>query len=146
MNAVEVEPLDAFRLRARDWLRDNAQPYQEAQPGGDESRWDIARDFQRRQHEAGLSGIWWPVEYGGWGLTMAHQKIFNEEASGYFLPSGLFQITLSILGMTLLDHGTEEQKCTYLPGMLKGEALWGPAPFGARGRVRSCRFANPSDT
>jgi alkylation response protein AidB-like acyl-CoA dehydrogenase len=50
--------------------------------------------------------------------------VFNEEAEAYDLPSNLFQITLAILGMTLLDHGSEEQKRRYLPEMLRGEALW----------------------
>jgi alkylation response protein AidB-like acyl-CoA dehydrogenase len=122
----EDRDLVAFRLRAREWLAENApEPAQSGAGGrGQEEAWLEARRFQSAQHAAGFSGIAWPESYGGQGLTPAHQVVFNEEAEGYDLPSNLFQITLAILGMTLLDHGSEEQKCRYLPEMLRGEALW----------------------
>jgi alkylation response protein AidB-like acyl-CoA dehydrogenase len=117
--------LDAFRDRARRWLAEHAPRRTDAGvQGPDAQRWADARAFQKQQYEAGFSGISWPEAYGGQGLTFRHQLVFNEEATGYALPSALFQITLSILGMTLLDHGTEEQKRRYIPGMLRGEALW----------------------
>lgn len=117
--------LDDFRQRARRWLADNA-PTRTAPPAytSEEERWQAGRRFQRAQYEAGFSGISWPVAYGGQGLTFQHQLVFNEEAAAYVLPSSVFQITLSILGMTLLDHGSEEQKSSHLPAMLRGEALW----------------------
>jgi alkylation response protein AidB-like acyl-CoA dehydrogenase len=118
------ESIGSFRRRARQWLLGSAPSRGEAFPHGDGRRWEAAREFQRVQYEAGFSGISWPRAYGGQGLTFEHQRAFNEEAGGYFLPSGLFQITLSILGMTLLEHGTEEQKRKYVPQMLRGEALW----------------------
>jgi alkylation response protein AidB-like acyl-CoA dehydrogenase len=127
MTAVsEDEDLAAFRQRARGWLADKAPRTGQggAAGRGREEAWLEARRFQSAQHAAGFSGITWPESYGGQGLTAAHQAVFNEEAEAYDLPSNLFQITLAILGMTLLDHGSEEQKRRYLPEMLRGEALW----------------------
>jgi alkylation response protein AidB-like acyl-CoA dehydrogenase len=120
------EELAAFRLRARVWLAENAPRGGQASAGrrGSEDLWLEGRRFQSAQNAAGFSGITWPATYGGQGLTRGHQSVFNEEAEGYELPSNLFQITLAILGMTLLDHGTEEQKRRYLPEMLRGDALW----------------------
>jgi alkylation response protein AidB-like acyl-CoA dehydrogenase len=122
----EDQDLAAFRRRARGWLADKAPRAGQGSAAGrgQEGAWLEARRFQSAQHGAGLSGITWPKSYGGQGLTAVHQAVFNEEAEAYELPSNLFQITLAILGMTLLDHGSEEQKRRYLPEMLRGEALW----------------------
>ena len=103
MTGAAPESIGSFRRRARQWLLSSAPPRGEAFPHGDGRHWEAARQFQRVQYEAGFSGISWPRAYGGQGLTFEHQRAFNEEAGGYFLPSGLFQITLSILGMTLLE-------------------------------------------
>lgn len=124
MSGERSEDLRAFRARARSWLQANAPRRAEAPVLVGDHRWRAGRDFQRRQYEAGFSGISWPAAYGGQGLTFAHQMAFNDEASEYSLPSSVFQITLSILGMTLLDHGNEQQKRAHIPPMLRGEALW----------------------
>jgi alkylation response protein AidB-like acyl-CoA dehydrogenase len=121
---LDLEDLDSFRHRARIWLQANAPRRSTASLRPDDARWEQGREFQRLQYEAGFSGISWPHAYGGQGLTFEHQRVFNAEAEGFFLPSGLFQITLSILGMTLLEHGTDEQRRRYLSPMLRGEALW----------------------
>ena len=125
-SAQNEEDLVAYRLRARRWLADNAPRAGsgDADRRGTEQAWLDGRRFQSAQNAAGLSGITWPKSYGGQGLTPAHQAVFNEEAEAYELPSNLFQITLAILGMTLLDHGSEAQKQRYLPEMLRGESLW----------------------
>ncbi|MBO0856229.1 MAG: acyl-CoA dehydrogenase family protein, partial [Nocardia sp.] len=125
-----AQDLEPFRVRARKWLADNAERVGEhgsALVTGFESAQDLAaaRAFQARQYEAGFSGITWPVEYGGQGLPAEFQRVWNQEAVGYFLPSALFAgVTHSIMGRTLLDHGTEEQKRQYIPGMLRGEHVW----------------------
>jgi alkylation response protein AidB-like acyl-CoA dehydrogenase len=124
---MPVDPGDIdvarFRLRAREWLAEHAPARFEATEDQPEY-WHEARRFQGLQHAAGFGGIDWPQAYGGQGLTRAHQVAFNEEAAGYELPSVGCQITLAIVGMTLLDHGTEEQKRRYLPAMLRGEHVW----------------------
>ena len=64
------------------------------------------------------------VEYGGQGLTRAHQQAFTQESLRYQMPT-LFNVpTLSILAPTLLDFGTEEQKQRHIPAILRGEELW----------------------
>jgi alkylation response protein AidB-like acyl-CoA dehydrogenase len=65
----------------------------------------------------------YPVEYGGRGLSPEYQDVFNEEGVAYELPT-LFNVTLGILGPTILEFGTEEQKRRYLPAILRGDELW----------------------
>ncbi|MDT3442212.1 MULTISPECIES: acyl-CoA dehydrogenase family protein [unclassified Pseudofrankia] len=115
--------LDHFRARARAWLAEHA-PHHFTRTEDQPEYWAETRRFQILQHAAGFAGITWPERYGGQGLTPAHQTVFNEEAGPYELPSVGFQITLAILGMTLLDYGTEQQKQHYLSEMLRGQALW----------------------
>jgi len=120
-----------FRAYARDWVRQNLT---RADPGAqrmvsletdDELRDLVARhrQIQARLYGAGLAGIRYPREYGGQGLTEDHQRAFIEETAGYEVPVQL-SVTLGILGPTLLDFGTEQQKQTHIRGMLRGDEIW----------------------
>ena len=82
-----------------------------------------ARQLQKLIFDAGFAGIRFPREYGGQGLTRAHQLAWREAAAGYRLPSA-FNVTHGILAPTLLQFGTEEQKARHLPAMLSGAELW----------------------
>lgn len=124
---MELESVEAFRARARAWLAEN-MPRRDAddasaEPADDEARVSRARELQRRLFDGGFAGIRYPKEYGGQGLTVEHQRAFLQEAAGYVLPQ-LFSVTHGILGPTLLDFGTEEQKQRHIPAMLRGEELW----------------------
>ena len=74
--------------------------------------------------DAGLAGICFPPEYGGQGLTPAHQQVLNEELAGYEYPMRLQVPTFSPCAAVLLDFGTEEQKQRHIPAILKGEEIW----------------------
>src|SRR3546814_9475288 len=74
--------------------------------------------------DAGLAGICMPREYGGQGLTPAHQRVLNEELNGYEYPSRLQAPTFTPCAAVLLDFGTEEQKKRHIPAILKGEEIW----------------------
>jgi alkylation response protein AidB-like acyl-CoA dehydrogenase len=123
--AAAGESVDQFRARARAWLADNMPPEcdgirQRANPG----RWDIERALQRRLWDGGFAGICFPAEYGGLGLPVEYQRAFTEESRPYDMPFALNVPTLGILGATLIDFGTHEQKARYLPPILRGDELW----------------------
>ena len=65
----------------------------------------------------------WPKEYGGAGLSPMEQFVFNQELTRAGAPrvggSGV-----SLLGPTLIVHGSDEQKQQYLPKILSGEVVW----------------------
>ncbi len=65
----------------------------------------------------------WPTEYGGAGMSVMEQFIFNTEMaeSRAPRPGG---IATMFAGPTLIVHGTEEQKQKYLPEILDGETIW----------------------
>jgi alkylation response protein AidB-like acyl-CoA dehydrogenase len=114
---------DAYRLRLREWLAAHMPRADGPAPTGSDRDPARHRDLQRRLFEGGYAGLTYPATYGGQGLTAEFQDVFNEEAAGYELPT-LFNVSLGILGPTILDFGTEEQKRRHLPAILRGDELW----------------------
>jgi alkylation response protein AidB-like acyl-CoA dehydrogenase len=80
---------------------------------------DLYRQLVRQLGQDGWLGIGWPKEYGGQARSMIDQMIFMDEASIASAPVPL--LTISTVGPTIMQWGTDEQKRTYLPGILGGE-------------------------
>jgi len=123
-----VEDVAAFRLRARQWLARHMPRLPDGvdnQSLLEDDEYGLrARALQRVLHDAGFAGLCFPVEYGGQGLTRAHQQAFTEESVPYPMPVVFNVPTLSILAPTLLDFGTEEQKKRHLPAIIRGDEIW----------------------
>src|SRR6185437_5115493 len=120
------EGLDAYRARARHWLKENMplapHPlYAEEQIDGDGVR---ARALMRLLFDGGFSGICFPRAYGGQGLSPEYQRVFTEESAPYEMPIVFNTPALTICSPTILDFGTEEQKRDHLPKIFSGEELW----------------------
>jgi alkylation response protein AidB-like acyl-CoA dehydrogenase len=83
-------------------------------------------DWRKTLHENGLLGLSWPKEYGGAGLTPLETVVLAEEFMKAGVPLGgpndVFGIQM--VGNTIIDWGTEEQKRHFLPRILSGEDLW----------------------
>ena len=65
----------------------------------------------------------WPVKYGGAGLDIGQQFIFNEEMALHRAP-GVGGIGVGWAGPTIMVYGSEEQKQRFLPRILSGEETW----------------------
>jgi alkylation response protein AidB-like acyl-CoA dehydrogenase len=134
MTDVNVEDIDSFRRRARAFVQSNLGPSTSGTAADvlrnirtdDEELATVAREreVQRMLFEAGLAGVCFPREYGGQGLTPTHQKVLNEELLGYEFPSRFQAPTMSPCAAVILDYGTEEQKQSHIPAILRGEELW----------------------
>ncbi len=120
----DTEDLQAFRLRARQWLAQNMDKAKQGAGRPYEARWAEERVLQRKLYDAGFAGICFPKEYGGQGLSYDYQIAFDEESTGYDVPYCLDIPTFGIIGATLLEFGTEAQKKRYIPKMLSGEEIW----------------------
>jgi acyl-CoA dehydrogenase len=66
----------------------------------------------------------WPVEYGGAGLDIDRYLILLEEMSRIHARPPLEGMGVTMLGPTLLEYGTEEQKLEHLPRIASGEVRW----------------------
>lgn len=113
---------EAYRLRCREWIAANAHHAAAVAKAADPVQ--AARDWQRRLWEAGYVGLAWPKAYGGQDATLTQQVIVSEEMARAKLPPLINTIGLSILGPTLVLHGTEAQRRRFLPRILSGEELW----------------------
>jgi alkylation response protein AidB-like acyl-CoA dehydrogenase len=133
MTDSSPEALDAFRQRARAWLAGHMPRMERLRVGrgdpyggslSDDERVARARWLQRTLYQGGFAGLVFPKEYGGQGLTSAHQRAFAEESSGYESPLWLNTSTLAIMAPVLLEFGTEEQRRLHIPAILRGDEFW----------------------
>ncbi|MGH3440938.1 MAG: acyl-CoA dehydrogenase family protein [Nitriliruptorales bacterium] len=112
------------RAEAAAWLDETLPQLPNDTEGTHEERLANSRWWQERLHDGGWAGITWPEEYGGRGLTIVYEAIFNEEAAKRDAPTPLNLLGTILAGPTILVHGTEEQKHRFLPPMLSGEEIW----------------------
>jgi len=123
----QLESVEDFRIRARAWLSDSMPTLDPAKEYNTnrvaDREWVEHRELQKKLFAGGFAGICFPKEYGGQGLTPAHQTAFTEESAPYEMPLRLNVPSLSICSGMLLDMGSEEQKQKYLRGAISGEMI-----------------------
>jgi len=118
-----------FQRQVHDWLVANLPPqwgtpaYRPPEDPADRVR--FARWWQGRLHHGGWAGLHWPREYGGRGATPIEQLLFAEEYTRVGAPSMIdIGVGPSLVGPTLIHHGTERQKTRFLPRILTGDEVW----------------------
>jgi len=108
----------AFRQRCIDFMA--SRPEQRGAPTAAQSR-----QFHADAAAAGLgAGVPYPAEYGGAGLTLAHDKIWREVKDDYPVMEADFVISHGMCLPMVNDHGTHEQKLRFLPDLISGKTLW----------------------
>ena len=127
MDLTYTPEQQAFRAEVRAWLEAHV-------PSEPLEHFDATREgFEaHRQWEKTLkSGDWgmvtWPTEYGGRGLDLIQWLIFEEEYYRSGAPGRVNQNGIFLLGPTLIEFGTHEQKQRFLPKMASGEEIWAQA-------------------
>lgn len=118
---------EAFRDEVRNWLAENLPAGHEDSIretfAGDE-RDSFMRDWEEKLRAAGYIGIAWPKEYGGRGLSTLELLVFNEEMVKARAPQRLNFFGEGLVGPTIMQWGSEEQKKEFLPKILSGEHIW----------------------
>jgi alkylation response protein AidB-like acyl-CoA dehydrogenase len=122
--------LEAFRSEARAWLDANfpASLKGKAALVMTEERASAPPDlaaWKKAIGEKGWATPTWPKEYGGGGLSSAQARVLNQEMAkaGAFNPL-MFGMGITMIGPTIMDYGTEEQKRQHLPPIIRGEVQW----------------------
>ncbi len=82
------------------------------------------REWQLILHEHGWSVPTWSAEWGGRALTPAKNVIWRQECDRVGVGEGVLNGGLSMLGPTLIAHGSQEQKERLLEPTARGEILW----------------------
>jgi alkylation response protein AidB-like acyl-CoA dehydrogenase len=118
----------AFRAEVRGWLAEHVPADLKgrgfASSRADRAEVDRLREWQLTLHKAGYVGIDWPAEYGGRGASIMEQIILYEEMSRAQSPQPVNRGGLSMLGPTLMKHGTTAQRTAHLAKILTGEEIW----------------------
>jgi alkylation response protein AidB-like acyl-CoA dehydrogenase len=123
--------LETFRAEARAWLEDNFPQSLRGQPGlamllmeGGEPEGDLLA-WKQRMGAKGWGTPTWPTEYGGGGLSAKTARVLQDEMNriGAFNPltAGM---GVTMVGPTILDYGTEDQKRRHIPPIVRGEICW----------------------
>ena len=125
---------DEFETGVREWVADNlpdalvgARIDMYGVVTGDPAVKDAFELWRQRLAAQGWGAPTWPREYGGAGLTDAQAKIVNRAiaSAGSMNPIPyLAGMGVTMVGPTLLEYGTPEQKARHLPGMASGEVRW----------------------
>ena len=117
---------EAFRAQVRAWLEANLpdgwfEPGFEISP---DQRKEFSDNWTDKLNEGGWICASWPKEYGGKGLSTMENVVLNEEFSkaGAPMRGDFFGDTL--VGPTILQWGTEEQKKYFLPKIMTGAMAW----------------------
>jgi alkylation response protein AidB-like acyl-CoA dehydrogenase len=117
---------EEFRLVARAWLEENL-PDGWFEPGfrmDDDERAAWSEEWTRKLFEGGWICATWPKEYGGKGLTTMEAVVLNEEFARAGAPMRADFFGDTLVGPTILQWGTEEQKKEFLPRILSGTIAW----------------------
>jgi alkylation response protein AidB-like acyl-CoA dehydrogenase len=65
----------------------------------------------------------WPKEYGGAGMSVSEQFVFNEEMADARAPQ-VGGMGVQMIGPILINFGTDEQKAEHLPRITNGDVVW----------------------
>tara|TARA_B100000035_G_scaffold46357_1_gene35131 strand:- start:4702 stop:5898 length:1197 start_codon:yes stop_codon:yes gene_type:complete len=83
--------------------------------------------WRQRLAEKGWGAPTWPKEYGGAGFSQKEERIITDELSDADAFNPIPTIALmgvTMVGPTILDYGTEEQKKKHLIPIARGEVTW----------------------
>ena len=116
--------LDAFRAEVRDFCERELPPEVRRKQA-------LGQHLERHEYDTWLKRLgakgWitgkWPKEHGGLGWSPAQTLAFNEELGRAGAPP-LVPFGVNMAGPVIYTFGTEEQKRTYLPGIIRNDTWW----------------------
>ncbi|MCV7443547.1 acyl-CoA dehydrogenase family protein [Mycobacterium paraense] len=119
--------VEEFRAELRDWLSANLTAELVAArrpPGRDDAAIELLRAWSRTMADAGWAAVSWPREYGGRGATVLEQLVYTEETTRARAPMPLNVIGMNNIAPAIMQYGTEDQKTTLLPRMMRADDIW----------------------
>ncbi len=117
---------ESFRREIRSWLDENLPPGW-GDPAGTMTRDERKAfnvDWVHKLPQGGWICASWPKEYGGKGLSLIEQVVLNEEFARRDAPMRADFFGDTLVGPTILQWGTEEQKREFIPKILNGTISW----------------------
>ena len=124
-----MSDLNAFREETRSWLGENCP----REMRNLSFHWEDAHliyskpeaaIWLERMAERGWVAPTWPAEYGGGGLEPEKAAILSQEMKRINATAPSSGMGLTMIGPTLLEYGTEEQKQRHVPKICDGSIRW----------------------
>jgi alkylation response protein AidB-like acyl-CoA dehydrogenase len=109
-----------FRDRIRDFLNAN-DPGRAPQDPADRLQWQ--RDWAALLVDEGFAAPSWPRQWGGMDLPLADQVVYHEEFAKVKRPPHPGP-GISVVGPTIIKHGTDAQRERFLRPGLRGDIIW----------------------
>ena len=117
--------VEEFAQEAKQWLAENKhlapRDYGAICPP---DMVDQGLAWQKHLYASGKAGIHWPVEFGGQGLTAAHQSQWLYECALVGVPGVFNMVGLVLTGGAVQKFGTPEQQAKHLNATLRAEHVW----------------------
>ena len=118
----------AFRTEVKSFIQNEFQPRraqmrEEARSAQPFDRPPTQREWEKELANRGWVAPAWPKQYGGAGLSVMQQFIFNEEMAEARAPRP-GGIAIGMAGPTIITIGTDDQQQEHLPPILSGDAIW----------------------
>ena len=127
MNFKDSTEEAAFRSEVREFidkeLPQSAKDGEFAERGMYRGAFERLKDTRKKLASRGWIAPAWPKEYGGASLSVMEQFIMNEEFAEHRVPP-VGGMGVSMVGPTIITHGTEEQKKEHLSRILSGDVQW----------------------
>ncbi len=124
---------EQFRAEVREWLSHHCPESMRGSVtedqiigGGKRQTFDnpAAKAWLDAMAEKGWTAPTWPNAYGGGCLDKSQHQILQDELQRIQARAPIAGMGFSLIGPTLLDYGTEEQKLEHLPKIISGEIRW----------------------
>jgi alkylation response protein AidB-like acyl-CoA dehydrogenase len=121
--------LDTFRQEVRDFIDTHCPQSMRNRVVNIENSHEVydtddARLWLHAAAERGWTAPTWPQEFGGGGLTYEEGQVFQQEMANLKALPPSAGMGLAMIGPTLLEYGTEDQKQRHLPKIISGEVRW----------------------
>ena len=119
--------VEQFRDELRSWLSANLTDElitARRSPGRSDAVFDMLRAWNATLADAGWAAVSWPPAYGGRGATVLEQLVYTEETTRARAPLPLNVIGMNNIAPAIMQYGTETQKTTLLPRMLRADDIW----------------------
>jgi alkylation response protein AidB-like acyl-CoA dehydrogenase len=128
INLGDSEHEAAWRKEVRAFIEKETPPA--LRSAGDQGegalfgRMGAIKEWRDRVAAKGWIAPSWPKAYGGADMSVVDQFVMNEEFAESGVPGNVGGFGVMMIGPTIIEHGTEEQKQEHLSRILKGEVMW----------------------
>lgn len=110
-----------IQAMARDWVYKELVPVSERLEAGD---LNILKLLWGKMADAGFTALPFPESYGGAGMdSLSYFLVITEIAKVSAALATALSVHVSLIGMPLMQYGTDEQKAKYLPELISGQKI-----------------------